>query len=76
MHAWRGDYDQLESDHSFIQWLFPICEGSGVNSSAVALSREEARLIRKSRECGENIFKVLGTAHRLFEKKKKSLGLN
>ncbi|XP_052785370.1 uncharacterized protein DDB_G0290685-like [Mya arenaria] len=46
MLEWKGDYKRLESGHSYIQWLFPIPEGPGLNYHAQALSEEEAKIIR------------------------------
>eukprot|EP01062_Namystynia_karyoxenos_P062364 TRINITY_DN5525_c0_g2_i3.p1 TRINITY_DN5525_c0_g2~~TRINITY_DN5525_c0_g2_i3.p1 ORF type:complete len:429 (+),score=111.27 TRINITY_DN5525_c0_g2_i3:101-1288(+) len=40
----RGDYDWLEWDHSYIQWLFPIRE-QGLNWQAQELQLHEARAI-------------------------------
>jgi len=37
-----GTYDLIR----YIQWLFPVFEGTGTNSMASALTKAEARLIR------------------------------
>uniref|UniRef100_A0AAV2M5T9 Opioid growth factor receptor (OGFr) conserved domain-containing protein n=1 Tax=Knipowitschia caucasica TaxID=637954 RepID=A0AAV2M5T9_KNICA len=37
---WRGQYDILESVHTYIQWLFPLQE-QGVNPEAPTLTKEE-----------------------------------
>ncbi|EGN98337.1 hypothetical protein SERLA73DRAFT_183289 [Serpula lacrymans var. lacrymans S7.3] len=37
---WMGDYDELEYNHGFIQWLFPIQEG-GMNYEAQVLQPHE-----------------------------------
>ncbi|KAL4224900.1 Opioid growth factor receptor-like protein 1 [Mactra antiquata] len=50
MHKWKGDYKKLERNHSYIQWLFPIPEGSGMNSSAQALQEHEAKAIRENQK--------------------------
>eukprot|EP01088_Endostelium_zonatum_P017687 TRINITY_DN5344_c0_g1_i5.p1 TRINITY_DN5344_c0_g1~~TRINITY_DN5344_c0_g1_i5.p1 ORF type:complete len:308 (-),score=136.97 TRINITY_DN5344_c0_g1_i5:26-949(-) len=47
---WFGDYNRLEREHGFIQWLFPVFENSGVNWDATALSKSEAKLIRSNFE--------------------------
>ncbi len=36
---WWADYRRLEYEHSFIQWLFPVFESSGVNWDAEALCK-------------------------------------
>ena len=55
--TWWGDYDQLEAHHSYIQWLFPIYEGPGVNWRASALTKEESKRMRASEEIGERFVK-------------------
>jgi hypothetical protein len=37
---WHSDYERLERDHSFIQWLFPNSFQSRFNSHARPLSLE------------------------------------
>jgi len=44
---WVGDYGLLESHHSYIQWLFPVFENSGMNWFASKLSKTEAKLMRE-----------------------------
>ncbi|CAE1283396.1 Opioid growth factor receptor-like protein 1,Opioid growth factor receptor [Acanthosepion pharaonis] len=44
---WREDYDELEYNHSYIQWLFPNRD-MGMNSLACALTDKEAEIIRTS----------------------------
>jgi len=44
---WTGDYGLLESHHSYIQWLFPVFENSGMNWFASKLSKAEAKLMRE-----------------------------
>ncbi|XP_065194172.1 opioid growth factor receptor-like [Sycon ciliatum] len=46
IHAnWSADYDKLEANHNYIQWLFPISGSSGVNPRAQALQKAEAQAI-------------------------------
>lgn len=45
MHAWFGNYEHLEWDHSYIQWLFPIQE-HGMNSQAQPLMKHERAAMR------------------------------
>lgn len=46
MHAtWDGSYALLETEHGYIQWIFPLFEGAGMNGErATSLSRS---IIRK-----------------------------
>ncbi|XP_053385085.1 opioid growth factor receptor-like protein 1 [Mercenaria mercenaria] len=47
MLLWFGRYNKLENNHSYIQWLFPTPEGSGMNPSAQPLREHEAKAIRE-----------------------------
>ncbi|XP_075206529.1 uncharacterized protein LOC142311741 [Anomaloglossus baeobatrachus] len=42
---WWNDYQELEQNHSFIQWLFPLRE-PGVNPSATPLTPAEIKRMR------------------------------
>lgn len=44
---WRGNYDTLESVHSYIQWLFPLQE-PGVNPEASTLTKQEIEEFRQN----------------------------
>ena len=44
----HDDYDQLESMHDYIQWVFPISEKSPFNASAQVLQRHEIATIAAS----------------------------
>ncbi|KAJ3610055.1 hypothetical protein NHX12_022149 [Muraenolepis orangiensis] len=46
---WRGDYDQLESNHTYIQWLFPLRE-QGLNFYAQELTQDEIKEFQYTRE--------------------------
>merc|ERR1712183_742826 len=48
---WFWDYDHLEAHHGYIQWLFPIFEGQGMNFGSYRLLKEEARKMRRTLEC-------------------------
>lgn len=37
----HGAYDELEDNHAFIQWLFPLREGNGMNNRAQKLNAHE-----------------------------------
>ncbi|XP_077316446.1 uncharacterized protein LOC143936035 [Lithobates pipiens] len=43
---WRFDYYELESNHSYIQWLFPLRE-PGMNRSAIPLTEKEIEEMKK-----------------------------
>jgi len=56
IHAkWNGDYHLLEMHHSYIQWLFPLYEGPGVNYAASALTKKEAKDMREDEEIGQRV---------------------
>lgn len=42
---WFGDFQKLENDHAYIQWLFPLPETSSFNHHAVPLTPKEAKQI-------------------------------
>lgn len=46
---WYGNYDELEYNHSYIQWIFPNRE-MGMNSLACVLTDKEAEIIRTSED--------------------------
>ncbi|XP_056148198.1 opioid growth factor receptor-like protein 1 [Lampris incognitus] len=46
---WRGDYDKLEHNHTYIQWLFPLRE-QGLNFYAQELTQDEIKEFQSSRE--------------------------
>ncbi|KAF8555722.1 hypothetical protein OG21DRAFT_1507350 [Imleria badia] len=46
---WYGDYDELEWNHAYIQWLFPIQE-EGVNMDAHRLLSHEIGMMRNNEE--------------------------
>ena len=52
---WRGNYALLEDHHAYIQWLFPVFENGGVNPKAHALSRSEARLMRRDQAVSRRV---------------------
>ncbi|KAM5134946.1 uncharacterized protein ACMZJ9_017556 isoform 2-T3 [Mantella aurantiaca] len=49
---WKNDYYELESNHSFIQWLFPLRE-PGMNSCATPLTKKEIEEMKKDEEVME-----------------------
>lgn len=44
--GWFGDYVELESNHGYIQWLFPLRSMSGSNSLSQELMLHEAIAVR------------------------------
>uniref|UniRef100_A0A672H9J2 Opioid growth factor receptor-like 1 n=1 Tax=Salarias fasciatus TaxID=181472 RepID=A0A672H9J2_SALFA len=43
LSKWRGDYDKLEHNHTYIQWLFPLRE-QGLNFYAHELTQDEIKV--------------------------------
>lgn len=52
LQNWRDDYDLLEDNHSYIQWLFPLRE-PGVNWHAKPLTQREIEAFKSSKEARE-----------------------
>nr|XP_045742032.1 opioid growth factor receptor-like isoform X1 [Mirounga angustirostris] len=52
LQNWREDYDLLEENHSYIQWLFPLRE-PGVNWHAKPLTLQEIEAFKSSEEVRE-----------------------
>ncbi|XP_053563816.1 opioid growth factor receptor [Bombina bombina] len=46
LEEWKDDYEMLEDNHSYIQWLFPLRE-SGMNWRAKPLTKNEITEMRK-----------------------------
>lgn len=42
---WWGDYKKLEAHHGYIQWLFPLFEGGGMNYQSARLTKGEGTYI-------------------------------
>ncbi|KAM6947952.1 opioid growth factor receptor-like [Lycodopsis pacificus] len=53
---WYGQYNKLESVHSYIQWLFPLQE-PGMNYEATTLTKEEITDFRQSDTAKANLVK-------------------
>ena len=56
---WSFSYDQLESTHDFIQWLFPIDKPSPVNPLAPTLDAETAAAFRHDPQITSRLLKSL-----------------
>ncbi|KAK1337094.1 hypothetical protein QTO34_001716 [Cnephaeus nilssonii] len=52
LQKWRDDYDLLEDNHSYIQWLFPLRE-PGVNWHAKPLTQREIKAFKSTKEAGQ-----------------------
>ncbi|XP_066535500.1 opioid growth factor receptor-like protein 1 [Hoplias malabaricus] len=46
---WKRDYDKLEHNHTYIQWLFPLRE-QGLNFYAQELTQDEIKEFQNTRE--------------------------
>ncbi|KAG8567004.1 hypothetical protein GDO81_013468 [Engystomops pustulosus] len=46
---WKEDYEELEENHSFIQWLFPLRE-PGVNPHATPLTLAEIKMMKEDKD--------------------------
>eukprot|EP00732_Lithocolla_globosa_P005285 Lithocolla_globosa_v1_NODE_5385_length_1249_cov_15.352596.p1 type:complete len:266 gc:universal NODE_5385_length_1249_cov_15.352596:891-94(-) len=53
---WAGNYFNLEANHGFIQWLFPIRE-HGMNFESVPLQKHEIDLFLQDPNCGQRLVK-------------------
>ncbi|XP_078255094.1 opioid growth factor receptor-like protein 1 isoform X2 [Rhinoraja longicauda] len=51
--TWKGDYDKLENNHTYIQWLFPLRE-PGLNWHAEELTTEEIKEFLKTKKAKSN----------------------
>ncbi|XP_069462323.1 opioid growth factor receptor-like protein 1 [Ambystoma mexicanum] len=49
LNKWKGDYDKLEHNHTYIQWLFPLRE-QGLNFYAKELTTYEIEEFKKTKE--------------------------
>uniref|UniRef100_A0A8I5ND03 Opioid growth factor receptor n=1 Tax=Papio anubis TaxID=9555 RepID=A0A8I5ND03_PAPAN len=57
LQNWRDNYDLLEDNHSYIQWLFPLRE-PGVNWHAKPLTLREVEVFKSSREIQERLVRA------------------
>ncbi|XP_067856300.1 opioid growth factor receptor-like protein 1 isoform X2 [Heptranchias perlo] len=54
---WKGEYELLERNHSYIQWLFPLRE-PGMNWHAKELTRQEIKLFKESEIAKKRLIKA------------------
>ncbi|XP_036915931.1 opioid growth factor receptor isoform X2 [Sturnira hondurensis] len=57
LQDWKDDYDTLEDNHSYIQWLFPLRE-PGVNWHAKPLTLQEIQEFKNSKEARERLVRA------------------
>ncbi|XP_053430252.1 opioid growth factor receptor isoform X2 [Nycticebus coucang] len=57
LQNWRDNYDLLEDNHSYIQWLFPLRE-PGVNWHAKPLTLKEVEAFKSSPEVQERLVRA------------------
>ena len=50
---WRGDFEKLERDHGYVQWLFPIYQKSDFNANSLSLQLHELVEISKMNKAGK-----------------------
>jgi hypothetical protein len=53
--TWWYNYQLLEFHHGYIQWLFPMKEGKGMNREAFALTDEEIKRITSDPEAKKRV---------------------
>lgn len=57
LQNWKDNYDLLEENHSYIQWLFPLRE-PGVNWHAKPLTLKEVEAFKSSKEVRERLVRA------------------
>ncbi|XP_049990489.1 opioid growth factor receptor-like protein 1 isoform X2 [Alexandromys fortis] len=55
LSKWKGDYEKLEHNHTYIQWLFPLRE-QGLNFYAKELTTYEIEEFKKTKEAIRRFF--------------------
>lgn len=58
--------DELEYNHDYIQWLFPLLEGSSANPSAPRLSAEDIAAFANDAALRDNLLRSLGVMLRFY----------
>ena len=58
-NIWAFSNDELESVHDYIQWLFPLAEGSAFNPRAPLLDAETIELFRSDAVLRKNVDRSL-----------------
>ncbi|KAG6332813.1 hypothetical protein ID866_6277 [Astraeus odoratus] len=57
LSQWQGDYEELEFNHGYIQWLFPIRE-DGMNFEAQRLTPHEISAMKSDTEVMRRVLKA------------------
>ncbi|XP_043946333.1 opioid growth factor receptor [Protopterus annectens] len=57
LNNWKGDYLELENNHCYIQWLFPLRE-RGVNMHAFELTQKEIEVFKKDADVRRRLTKA------------------
>ncbi|XP_013362918.1 PREDICTED: opioid growth factor receptor [Chinchilla lanigera] len=57
LQKWKDNYELLEDNHSYIQWLFPLRE-PGVNWHAKPLTLKEVEAFKSSKEVRERLVRA------------------
>ncbi|XP_055452193.1 opioid growth factor receptor [Psammomys obesus] len=57
LQNWKDNYDLLEENHSYIQWLFPLRE-PGVNWHAKPLTLKEVEAFKSSKEVRDRLIRA------------------
>lgn len=60
LNKWKGDYDRLEHNHTYIQWLFPLRE-QGLNFYAKELTSYEIEEFKKTKEATKRFISAYKT---------------
>lgn len=56
---WQQDYEWLEKTHDFIQWLFPLTEGSRFNPHAPILTDADIQVFKEQESLRKHLIKSL-----------------
>ena len=56
---WQKDYHWLEKTHDYIQWLFPLTEGSRFNFDAPILTDVDIQVFQEHKSLKKNLYKSL-----------------
>ncbi|XP_060588616.1 opioid growth factor receptor-like protein 1 [Ruditapes philippinarum] len=58
MLKWKGNYEMLEKNQNYIQWLFPVPDNNSINTNAQQLFEHEAKLIREDDGAQRRVLKA------------------
>jgi hypothetical protein len=63
---WEWDFEELECNHDYIQWLFPISEKSAFNPDAPVVDEEIIRAFKNDSRLRQNLQQSLMVMLRLY----------